>query len=818
MSMQNRLFAVAALLAGVGTCTPAFAVGEEPVYEQKFWNNPEGGPFTLGPWVLFDGNAIDFTSTPGEADIAIFDFERLPVPRNDVRGETQTNYGLTIDAPVFIAGMQVNDYVAIQNNPQPIHLGSAGLTIGVNAWGGTLYSPGTITSSGPVKIGGPFTQTSGRASLVMFPTARLFADAGVEILPAGLVDAAGVIEGDVENAGTLDLFSSVAATLLIKGDYLQARAGGEGQPFGGVLSAEIVGPSENNDTLYVQGHATLGGTLLARIISGYQPVPGQLDAVILRATSLEGRFDLVFFSPAINSDLRLRVVYPENTPSPERNNASVRVVADLLPPQPNIGDGTDGAANIPAAPARAVTGDFNGDGFVDVAAVITGGLPPPDRGNPEGQLLIVLNKGTNPDGSWRGFADPVATVVGINAADLATADVDADGDLDIAIISKGNEGPPDVRGGEGGGGPPTESAGLRVYLNDGNANFTDFGTAFDVGYDPRGICFGNFVDDPDNAPDIAVTSLDGFEGEGQVVILTNAGAAGDRAWAGIEHTQSAPAGTPNPGQVTPGGLDNPKDIDDIAVAAGTPGTSATINVLINNNTLAQQRGSLFEPPITIAVGEEPRNITLADIDDDGDTDIITSNRADGTVSIVLNRPGITRGSVDFVSQSLPLGDLAGPVAAFDFDGDGDIDIAAVFTVTDKGGDSQLIQILRNDTAPQSGDRAENPLIFSQGPVIDFSANAFYVLPGDVDNDGDFDVIAFTDPDGAPSRQATAFVNALCPTDLDGSGKTDTADLCKFLMLFGHETELGGRGDLIRDGVVNTRDLVRFLTRFGQTCR
>jgi hypothetical protein len=806
--MRNRLIGIAALLTGAGASVSALGVGEPPLAGRKFWANLDGGAFSVGPWVTYDGKFVEPTTAPGEGDVAVFDIDSFLIPR-EARGlsEFQAGYGLTIDAPVSIFGMTIGDFVAIQPEPAAINIGFDGLRIGgIEGRGGSLSSPGTITSDGEVSVGGPYTAVSGRPSLFMFSTSRLFAHKGVTILPGGLVDGAGLIEGNVFNGGELGLFDGQAASLLIRGDYVQSRAGGEGQPFGGVLHAEIAGPSEDNDILVVEGHAVLGGTLLVNLLNGYSPQPNKLDARIVTATSMEGRFDLVFFSPSIEAGLRLRVEYPPVAPPPARENLSVRVVVDTLPPQPNLGDGTDGAAEVPGRPSRAVTGDFNGDGFVDVAAVV----PSDAVGRASGALIIVINRGVNPDGSWRGFADPQVLTVGFNPADLAAADVDQDGDTDIAVITKGT--PPIVNAG---GEPPA----LRVLLNDGTGVFEVFPTAYDVGQDPRGIAFGDFIHDPNGLPDAVVTSLNGSN-EGQVVILTNDGVTNRAAnWSGFGNVQNAPAGSPDPGPVAPGGLDNPKDIDDIAIGAGSGGGSAAINVLFNTNLL-NARGSVFGSPVIVPVGSEPRNLTIADIDRDGDADIVTSNQGDGTVSIVLNRPGPVRGGPpQFVAQALPIGDQPGPVAAFDFDADTDVDIAAVFRAVDKAAVSQFIRVLRNDSAidpPPGG--GENPLIFSQGPVIDFSANPFYVLPGDVDNDGDIDVIAFTDPEGSPTRQATAFVNALCPTDLDGSGKTDTVDLCKFLHLFGQTVERGGRGDLVRDGVVDTRDLVRFLSRFGQVCR
>lgn len=65
-------------------------------------------------------------------------------------------------------------------------------------------------------------------------------------------------------------------------------------------------------------------------------------------------------------------------------------------------------------------------------------------------------------------------------------------------------------------------------------------------------------------------------------------------------------------------------------------------------------------------------------------------------------------------------------------------------------------------------------------------------------------------------QAGAPVNP-CVGDLNGDNAVNTADLTRFLGLFGTTTTPGGTGDFNGDGAVNTADLTRFLGRFGSSC-
>jgi formylglycine-generating enzyme required for sulfatase activity len=57
----------------------------------------------------------------------------------------------------------------------------------------------------------------------------------------------------------------------------------------------------------------------------------------------------------------------------------------------------------------------------------------------------------------------------------------------------------------------------------------------------------------------------------------------------------------------------------------------------------------------------------------------------------------------------------------------------------------------------------------------------------------------------------------CVGDLNGDNAVNTADLTRFLGLFGTTVTPGAPGDFNGDGAVNTADLTRFLGRFGSAC-
>lgn len=802
--IHARVNSVALILTLAGLA-PQAAIGAAGERAEKYWELNESGVFQFGPWVLFDGESVTPTSPPGAQDIAIFDVEAFGVPR-------QSGYDVFLDREEHAFAIRIADDVRLITGNSKLHAGNGGIEIGLGqARQGSLTLSGWLKSAGAVRVGsgGPGLPTS---SFSMDSLSRLDAAGGVRIEQDGLINAAGRIQGQLTNSGRLSLFNGTAASLSVNAGFTQTGAGAGGQPPGGVTEIEILGPSENNDVLVVQGgSATLAGTLMVRLLNGYEPVPGELEAKIIYAPEFLGRFDVVYFTPELRGNRRLRLNYPPPAlTEEERQNNAITVTVEALAPQPQIGDGSQGAADITGRPTRAVTADFNGDGFIDVAATIPV-EPGAATGTTGGDTIVVLNRGVDSNGVWLGFLPPISIPAGYDPADIATGDLDGDDDNDLAVINKGT---PDAANGS------TSSPGLRIFLNDGAAGFTQFGAPDDfvypVGNDPRGVAIGDFVHDDPPTLDIAVTSLTGSN-TGQVVVLANNGTI-DRRWGGLGSGESVPVNTNDPGPVSPGGLDNPKDIDDLAIGTGG-GTNHEVTVLYNSGTVAQARGEgIFVTQVQIAVPGAPRYLAITDIDRDGDTDIVSSDRTSATLSLIINdsdRAGPDAGAANpFRVQSLPIGNNPGSVGAFDFDNDNDIDLAAV-TDADSRGTPRVIRVLRNDTPFNA---VGGPLTFSQGPVIDFGTNPRYALPGDVENDGDIDIIAFTDPPSANTQHATAFVNALCPTDLDGSGATDTNDLCKFLGVFGYTGEPGIPGDLNLDGVVDTQDLVRFLGRFGQACQ
>jgi len=117
-------------------------------------------------------------------------------------------------------------------------------------------------------------------------------------------------------------------------------------------------------------------------------------------------------------------------------------------------------------------------------------------------------------------------------------------------------------------------------------------------------------------------------------------------------------------------------------------------------------------------------VTAADIDDDGDMDVLFSAQNEGTIAWHENLDGLgTFGTVNYIDQNL---NFTQSLSTADFNGDGAIDILATSTGDDK--------VVWYENLDGQGD-------FSTAHIIDnFTPNVKQSLAADIDGDNDIDVI------------------------------------------------------------------------------
>ena len=173
---------------------------------------------------------------------------------------------------------------------------------------------------------------------------------------------------------------------------------------------------------------------------------------------------------------------------------------------------------------------------------------------------------------------------------------------------------------------------------------------------------------------------------------------------------SSPSVGSSPYNVAVADVDNDGDLDLLTPTFG----GASVSVRLNNGSGTFSGGS--DP----SVGSQPRSVTTADIDSDGDLDFLTANYNANSVSVRFNNGGGTfSGSTDYTVGSQPQS-----ITTADVDGDGDLDFLVA-----NGASNNVIVRLNDGTGN-----------FSGGSTISVGTLPFNIQTGDVDGDGDFDLL------------------------------------------------------------------------------
>ena len=195
----------------------------------------------------------------------------------------------------------------------------------------------------------------------------------------------------------------------------------------------------------------------------------------------------------------------------------------------------------------------------------------------------------------------------------------------------------------------------------------------------------------------------------------------------------------------------------------------------------------FGPPVVLDAAAGPAAVVIADVDGDGNPDIVTANNGSTNAAVAIFRnPGIT-GDI-YTNSFLPRIDFAGnnladALAAGDLDGDGKLDVVVGSTA------GQGISVYRNVSSPGLIDT------YSFEAPVDFAAGAAVtsVALADVDGDRKLDIaISATAPDafsvfrnlGTAGSFTTGSLaarvdftagtnpNGVALGDLDGDGRPD----------------------------------------------
>ena len=276
-------------------------------------------------------------------------------------------------------------------------------------------------------------------------------------------------------------------------------------------------------------------------------------------------------------------------------------------------------------PAALVAADFDADTIPDLAV-----------------LDIVSGAIAVHHGSGGGaFAAPDPRPTGSRAAVLASGDVDADGDQDLVTAV---------------GDPDTEAA--TVLWNDGAGHFPQATALPRAGAGHAGIRDVLAID-LDGDSDVDLVTAD--SAASRICVYSNAGG-------GVFDAPTAYGGAGHPLGVCASDVDGDGD-PDLVVAVDGPTSRLLWNA--GDGTFAAQTG--------LVLGSGPSCQVSADFDADGDADIASLLRGTGTIAVSSNQ-----GGTDFAPAALFFsGDATGSgrIRAADVDGDGDVDLVGANRVS-----------------------------------------------------------------------------------------------------------------------------------------
>ncbi|MFC1618924.1 FG-GAP-like repeat-containing protein [Candidatus Neomarinimicrobiota bacterium] len=305
-------------------------------------------------------------------------------------------------------------------------------------------------------------------------------------------------------------------------------------------------------------------------------------------------------------------------------------------------------------------------------------------------ISVLMNQGSGI------FATAVNYEVGSSPRSVTAGDLDGDGDVDLTTANY-------------------YSTNVSVLLNHGSGTFAA-AVNYAAGSNPHDIAVADF--DGDGASDLAVADW----GNDNVSILLNSGN-------GVFSADMNYAVGSTPHDVRAADLDGDGDIDLVAANYG----DNNVSVLLNSGN------GIFATAVNYAVGTYPYFAISADLDGDGDLDLATANSLSDNISVLLNQgDGTYADAVDY-----SVGNSPRSISAADLDGDGDTDLA----VANRGSNNFSALVNQGDGT------------FATAVDYDVGSSPHSITAADLDGDGDLDLATAN----YSSNNVSVLLNAWEPT-------------------------------------------------------
>ena len=440
----------------------------------------------------------------------------------------------------------------------------------------------------------------------------------------------------------------------------------------------------------------------------------------------------------------------------------------------NNGDGTFARSqfhHVGARPYWLASGDFNNDGWPDVAVTNYVGS----------SFSVLLNVGGT-------FAPQIEIPCNPGPTFLAAGDVDLDGWTDL-VVAESFEGT------------------VSLFRNMAGAGFVA-DPPMPVGSLPYGVALADF--NGDGLQDLATSVYGTGRVQTEIAVMLNQGGGA------FGPASTFLAGVASVG-IAAGDLDADGDQDLVAANDGFQAEGLTVSVLLNAGD------GTFAAQTEYVAGAGPYDVALNDFNGDGALDIASGNQG-GEVSILLNAGDGTFGLASVAGT--PSGSLG--VAVGDLDGNGSPEIAAA------GYGATEVWVLFSEyvgiTSQPASVRASlgETVAFSvtaggagtlayqwrhDGRPIPGAEGSSLTIVGVTDDDaGLYDVVVANDCGSVTSAAASLTISApACPADLNGNGQVDAADLAVLLGAWGSAS---AAADLDGSGLVGGPDLAILLGAWG----